>query len=378
MEMEVLILGWWVLTATDSPVALAVLGALRFGGTVLSPFIGAFADRLSRKRILLAIRFAFSLLAGTVMTLSLLDALAPWHVFVVVTLGGLMRPADMMLRQSLIADTVPRELVTQAMAFVRMTLDSARLIGALLGATLMAVLGMGWAYVLVTLCYLGSATLSLGIGEPVRAGAALAARTLGELAEALRVALGSTDIRAILVLAFLVNLTVLSITGGLLPLVARDVYGMDATGLGLMVATFAGGALTGSVTASAIARRVSPERLMLAATLAWHASMIGFAQVTTAAVGVPLLGLIGLLSSLAMVPMSASLLLAIPPAYRARIMGLRQLAVFGLPLGLLASGPLVEHIGIAATFSAYGAFGLLATVAVCLAWQRTGGGERSI
>ena len=374
--MEVLILGWWVLTVTDSPVALAVLGALRFGGTVLSPLIGAFADRLSRKRILVAIRLAFTVLAAIVMVLSLRDALAPWHVFVVVTLGGLMRPADMMLRQSLVADTVPRELLTHAMSFVRIQLDSARLAGALLGATLMAIIGMGWTYLLVTLFYLGSTLLSLGIAAPARVATPAAARTLRQLGEAMTVALRSIDIRAILVLAFLVNLTVLSITGGLLPLVARDVYGMDSTGLGLMVATFAGGALAGSVATSAIARRVAPERLMLAATLAWHALMMAFAQVSTPELGVPLLGLIGVLSSLAMVPMSSSLLLAIPPEYRARIMGLRQLAVFGLPLGLLASGPLIERAGIAATFTAYGALGLVATGVIWLLWARAQAGTR--
>lgn len=374
--MEVLILGWWVLTATDSPVALAILGALRYGGTVSSPLIGAFADRLSRKSILVAMRLAFAVLAAIVTALSLGDALAPWHVFVVVTLGGLMRPADMMLRQSLVADTVPRELLTHAMSFVRIALDSARLAGALLGATLMALLGMGWAYLLVTLFYLCSTVLSLGICEPARAGAPGATRTLRELGEALVVAMHSIDIRAILVLAFLVNLTVLSITGGLLPLVARDVYGLDSTGLGLMVATFAGGGVLGSVATSAFARRVAPERLMLAATLAWHALMMVFAQVSSPDLGVPLLGLIGVLSSLSMVPMSSSLLLAIPSEYRARIMGLRQLAVFGLPLGLLASGPLIERAGIAATFTAYGVLGLIATAAIWLLWARAQAGGR--
>ena len=97
------------------------------------------------------------------MTLGLSDWLAPWQAFVLVGFTGLLRPVDMMLRQSLIADSLPRELLTGAMSFSRMTLDSARMVGALAGAGLMASLGIGKAYVVVSVFYVLSTLLSLGI-----------------------------------------------------------------------------------------------------------------------------------------------------------------------------------------------------------------------
>jgi len=51
-EMETLILGWFVLVTTDSPLLLAAFAALNFSGTLLSPFFGVLADRVDRVRLL--------------------------------------------------------------------------------------------------------------------------------------------------------------------------------------------------------------------------------------------------------------------------------------------------------------------------------------
>jgi MFS family permease len=369
IEMEVLILGWYILTATESAFLLALLGALRFSGTLVSPIVGGYADRGSRKRMLVAIRATFTILASSLMVLALSDALAPWHVFVVATCGGLLRPADMMLRQSLVADTVPRDLLTNAMGFSRMTIDSSRIVGALGGAGLMAALGIGEAYIVVASFYLCSAVLSLRIKDNSAKRPTSSISPLAEVRAGLVFLATAPTIRYLLALAFLVNLTVLSITGGLLPLVAKNVYGLGSTGLGFMVAAYASGALLGSLVTATLLRSLRPERVMLISCIIWHLLMACFAHVETANVGIALLAIIGLVSSFTMVPMSSFLLLAIPAQLRARIMGLRQLAVFGLPVGLLISGALIESTSISATFTAYSVFGLLVTLLIWRIWH---------
>ena len=370
IEMEVIILAWYILVTTESALALAVLGALRFGGTLLSPLIGSVADKLSRKRMLVACRACFALLAVALMMSSLAGWVVPWQVYVVATITGLLRPADMMLRQSVIADAVPREILANAIGFSRTTIDSARIVGALAGASLMTLLGMGEAYVAVAGFYIVSVLLSLKIRDISKGLARSVARPVDDLKAAWRYSRHCADIKFILYLAFLVNLTMLCITGGLLPLVAKNIYGLEATGLGLMVAAFAGGAMTGSLIIATTLQRIRTERIMLGATLLWHVLMVGFAQIETATVGITWLAVTGLVSSFSMVPMASSLMLAIPIEYRARIMGLRQLAVFGLPLGLLISGPLIEWTGIGPTFSLYGVVGFLATLWIGWASRR--------
>jgi hypothetical protein len=50
-------------------------------------------------------------------------------------------------------------------------------------------------------------------------------------------------------------------------------------------------------------------------------------------------------------------------------MGVRSLAVYGLPLGLMAAGALVERIGFPGTITVYGAIGLALTGVIGAKWR---------
>jgi hypothetical protein len=70
-----------------------------------------------------------------------------------------------------------------------------------------------------------------------------------------------------------------------------------------------------------------------------------------------------------MTPLAAVMLRVTEPAYRGRVMGMRMLAIWGLPLGLLLSGPLIDRWGYAATASVYSGLGLLLTGAMAMYWR---------
>jgi hypothetical protein len=71
-----------------------------------------------------------------------------------------------------------------------------------------------------------------------------------------------------------------------------------------------------------------------------------------------------------MVPMAVILLRTAHPAFRGRVMGVRMLAVYGLPLGLLLSGPLIERIGFSLTGSLYSLVGIAFTLLIAARWRR--------
>jgi hypothetical protein len=77
----------------------------------------------------------------------------------------------------------------------------------------------------------------------------------------------------------------------------------------------------------------------------------------------------GFVQSLCMTPLAAVMLRATTPAYHGRVMGMRMLAIWGLPLGLLLSGPLIDRLGYAATAGMYSALGLLLTGAMAVYWR---------
>jgi len=367
-EMEILILAWYILVATDSPFLVGVLGALRFSGTLTAPIVGVIADRVSRKVMLMGLRTGAGLSAVALLLLAAFNLIEPWHVFVIAGISGFFRPADNVLRQALIADTVPRDMLMNASGLARTTQDTARIVGALLGAALLSQLGLGWAYVGVTFFYAASVLIGLGIAS-IRPVVSLDhVNPITDLKNGLRYMMDSPVIKPIMFLAFLVNLTAFPLTNGLLPVVARDVFGSDENGLARLVATFAVGALVGSLVMAALVKSRRPERFMMFVIVVWYVLLILFAGTESNTVGLPLLALIGASISFSMISMSVVLMTFTKFEMRGRVMGARMLAVYGLPVGLVVGGWLIERYGVQAAITGYALGGLVATGLAVLRW----------
>ena len=372
--MENLILGWYVLTATGSVEMLVAFASLAWLGSIFSPFFGIAGDRLGHRTLLCATRAVYVLLAATVATLTFTGALAPWHVFVIAALAGLMRPSDLVMRTVLVAQTMPANVLLRALAVSRTTSDTARIAGALAGTGSVALIGMGPAYVVVTALYATAFVLSLGVARaPARSADARrtsAAETLAHLKQAVDYIWHMPEQLAAFGMAFLVNLLAFPFFLGLLPYVAKEVYGVGQTGLGYLAAAFASGALAGSVLVARGHLPLRPARAMLANAAAWFVAILLFGETRSLALGLPLLFASGLLQSFCLVPLSAVMLRSASAEMRGRVMGMRMLAVWGLPIGLLAAGPVIAHVGYAATTLIYGGLGLAATIAIGYRWHR--------
>jgi predicted MFS family arabinose efflux permease len=231
---------------------------------------------------------------------------------------------------------------------------------------------MGPAYVAVCGFYAVSLALTFGVaGGGSRKPGAAAARgsPLRDLRDGLAYIRSTPSLRAVMYLAFLVNLTAFPLTGALLAHVAKDIYHLDQRGLGWLVASFATGALTGSMTLSVLSTAVAPARVMLVWGALWFVVTIGFAHAGGPVLGCALLLLAGLAQNLCMVPMAVTLLRVVPSAVRGCVMGVRMLAVYGYPVGLLAAGPLVERFGFAATAAAYCTVGLMFLLVIAVRWR---------
>ena len=376
-EMETIILGWYVLVATDSVLMLALFGALQYLGTLVAPLFGVAGDRAGARNVLCSMRAFYTLQAIALTALAYLDALGPLPVFAIGALMGIVRPSDLAIRYALVGETIPSRQLIGAMGISRTTTDSARVAGALTGASLVAVLGMGPAYTVVTGFYAISLLLTCGAAGRSRAeGVAIDPEglpvsrpsALRDLTEAFAYVWRTPPLLAAMTLALLVNFCAFPLTGGVLPYVAREVYGTDQTGLGYLAASFAFGALVGSLALSGNRRGIRSGRMMIIFTAAWFTMLLVFAWVDVLAVGIVVLILAGLCQTLALVPLSVMLMQNSDPRMRARILSLRMLAIYGLPMGLLASGPLIETFGYGATASGYGAFGLAVTALIAWRW----------
>src|SRR4051794_30064738 len=137
-----------------------------------------------------------------------------------------------------------------------------------------------------------------------------------ELLEAARAVWQVPTQFAAMVMAFVVNVTGYPFTLGLLPYVARDVYGTSQVGLGYLVASAASGCILASLILTGMRGAVQPARVVIVFSFVCHALIIVFGQVTGLAGGLLLLPVIGAAQMLCLLPMSVLLLRDAPPALR--------------------------------------------------------------
>jgi predicted MFS family arabinose efflux permease len=374
-EMETLILGWYVLVETGSVLLLTLFASLGYIGTLVAPMFGVVGDRIGHRDLLAMMRTVYAVLAASLMTLALTGHLNPLFVFVIAALMGIVRPSDLGVRGALVATVMPHDQLIGAISISRTTMDTARIAGALSGAALFASLGMGPAYVAIVSLYIVSTALTLCVVAPGKphpvgdlASEALRRSPMRDLKEGVAYVWTTPRMRAAIWIAFLANLTAYPLTNGLLPYIARTIYGTNQTGLGYLSASFAIGSLVGSIALSVIGG-IRVARLMIASTVLWYATLLLFVQMQTVPTAIACLMLAGFSQSLAMISIAVILMRTASEHFRGRVMGVRMMVIYGLPLGLLAAGSLIEEIGFAATGTLYAAGGLALMMAVVLHWR---------
>ncbi len=374
-EMETLILGWYVLVETGSVLLLTLFASLGYVGTLIAPMFGVVGDRIGHRDLLAMMRVVYALLAATLMTLIVTGHQSPLYVFVIAMLMGLVRPSDLGVRGALVATIMPHNLLIGAISVSRTTMDTARIAGALSGAGLFAALGMGPAYMAIVSLYIAATVLTLCVVAPRKphpvdetTGIALRHSPMRDLKEGVAYVWTSPRMWAAMWIAFLANLTAYPLSNGLLPYIARTIYGTNQTGLGYLSASFAIGSLAGSIALSLIGG-IRVARLMIAATVLWYATLLVFAQMQTVPTAIVCLLLAGFSQSLAMISIAVILMRTSSERFRGRVMGVRMMVIYGLPLGLLAAGSLIDEIGFAATGTLYAAAGLALMLAIVLHWR---------
>src|SRR5258706_1038732 len=369
-EMEALILGWYVLSATGSVQQLVIVAALAWLGSLFSPFFGVAGDRVGHRTLLCITRGIYALLAGILAALTLSGRLETWHVFAIAAVAGLVRPSDMVMRHALVGQTMPSGILLPAVAISRTTSDTARVVGAFAGAGGVALIGMGLAYVVVTLMYVTAFVLTLGVAgappSPPRE-----AHPIADLKETFTYVWGKPDLLGAFYMSFLVNMLAYPFVLGLLPYAAKEVYGIGQAGLGYLAAAFWIGALGGSLLVGAGGSPMRAARVMLFSGVLWFAATLLFGQTTTLALGLALLFFAGFVPSVCLSPLAAVMLRSAGEGMRGRVMGIRMLAIWGLPLGLLCAGPMIARFGYAATTFTYAGLGLAATLAIAYRWRES-------
>ena len=368
-EMEGIILSWYIIVESGSVLLLTVYGSLQYLGTLLSPLFGVIGDRIGHRNLLCIMRAGYFAFAMTIMTLAFTGIIRPTYILIVAACMGLIRSSDLVMRNALVGASMPPHVLVSAASVMRTTMDSARIAGSLAGAGLIALLGMGYAYIVIGTLYALSFFLTLGAYRSPKTQLPRAFTPLRDLGEGFRYVWNTPAAVAAMALAVLVNLTAFPLSQGLLPYVAREIYRVDQQGLGFLIASFATGSLIGSLVLTVGGRSWGMARLMVTSIVIWYGLLLVFPLLPSPHTGMVVLLIAGFAQSLAMVPMSVILLRTAEDRLRGRVMGVRMLAVYSLPIGLLAAGVLIQYLGFGTTVAIYCSVGVSCVLLVALRWR---------
>ena len=368
IEMEIIVLAMFVLRDTNSPLLVGLIGALKFAGTLLGPLYGLMVDRFDRKRLQVSVRIFGVVLASILTTLIINDTLQLWHAYLIVTAGSMVRMLDLVLVQALTADAVPANSLHGAIGLSRSTLDGARVVGALAGGTIFELLGLDVAYISITVLYLFATVAALKVETRTTASKVRNASIKSGLLEGLSYVRKSKFLPGLIFFSFLIEFSAFPVVNGLMTVVGDELYELGGTGIGLLAAVASLGALSGATCIGIRKNLANPTRIMIIGSTIWHFIMLLLALIPPLWLFALLLFIWGFSGGTTFVAMVVGLLRATPAETRGRVMGIRTLGIYGLPLGLLLGGWIAEESGSAAMIATLGGLGFIATLAAILKW----------
>ncbi|QAY63596.1 MFS transporter [Xylanimonas allomyrinae] len=333
---------WVVLThlTNNSGTAVGITTALQFlPFLLLSPYAGLLADRLPRRKLLMATQAAMGVLAFVLAALTLSGTVQLWHVYTLAFLLGVASAIDSPVRQTFVAELVPADNLPNAIGLNSASFNAARLIGPGAAGLLIAAVGAGWVFLIngvsfaatiVALAVMNTATLRVLPSAP---------RSKGQIREAMRYVRGRSDIVMIMAVMAVVSMFGLNfqLTSAMM---ARVEFGKGAGEFGVLGSVLAIGSLTGALLA---ARRERPRvRLVLGAGLAFAVATTLNALMPTFWSYLIFCVPVGLSSLTMMTAANATLQTSVDPAMRGRVMALYMMVFQGAtPIG----SPLVGWIG---------------------------------
>ena len=146
-RMELLALGYLVLRMTDSPFQVGLIAVfLNLPRPFFSLFAGLVADRLDRRRVLIGVHAIYSVISTVLLSLLVIGAIQPWHVFIAIFLQGSAKVLDDPSRRTAIFDLAGRERLASAMSLETINNNSGKIAGPLIGGVLIASTGFVGSY----------------------------------------------------------------------------------------------------------------------------------------------------------------------------------------------------------------------------------------
>jgi MFS family permease len=354
--MQTMAEGWLALQLTNSAFLVGLVAtAASVPILVFTMPAGAIVDRSDKLRIVRIAQFAFLCQASALWLLTVTDRMTIGHLLLLAFTGGLIASIEIPARQAMMIDLVGREDLPDAIALNSSGFNLARVVGPAIAAAVIARLGIAWCFFLNAASFVAVlAGLFMMQLPPWTANRHRTSPWQG-VVQVLRYIRKTPSVRALMLMV-----TVYSILGApmlaLMPVVAREMFGLGAGGYGLLLSFLGVGGLCGALGLAALGGRVSRIRLLTIASMVWPALLMVFSLTRTPLAGYLLLLAVGFVMILNGAISNGLLQGIVPDAFRGRIMAAYGLVVVGLAqvVGAFSGGLVAHFIGVADALFAAG------------------------
>jgi MFS family permease len=367
---------WLVFTLSgNNPIALGIAVALQFTPTLLlSLWAGVLADRVDKRRLLMAIQSVVGLQAVILGVLDVTGLVTLWQVYILCVVLGCLGALEVPTRQSFVGEMVGRDQITNAVALNSSIFNMARIVGPAIAGFAITWVGTGWLFLANAATTIAVITgLALMNPDKLFRGPAIP-REKGQLIEGLRYVRGRPDLMTVMVLVFFVSTFGITYFTSL-AIIAANVFGTQADGYGLLSTLLAVGTFTGALMAARRGTRGGPRvRLLIVAAFSLGAlEFVAAFMPVYLAFGIALVPL-GYATITFLNTANALVQTAVSPEMRGRVMGLYVLVLIGgNPIGGPMTGWMADTLGGRSPFYIGGAASALAAVVCAVILARRGG-----
>ena len=358
--LQFITIGWLALDITGSALHSILTVAVRaLPVLVLGPWGGVLADRWDRRKLVMGVQLVMvssALAFGALVAYGKIDSI--WHVYGYMLVSGVAFAFIQPTRQALVANTVPREDLGNALALNAMAVTSMRLAGAAISGILIETVGFQWNFFLESGLYAGMILLLAPMKTPHReASSSKKASPLADLKEGLRFIVGSREMLRLMVMNFVR-------TGVFMPLLLfLPAYTEEALGRGAgvstaMIVTMGAGGLLATVMISSFGFFTKKGLVTLLTLLSGSAVVLTLGLSQWIWLSVPVMLLMGLSQTHFIVANQTLIQTLVPDNLRGRVTSVWHYESGLIPLFAAITGGVGVLVGIDTAMAIGGAIAL--------------------
>lgn len=366
--------GWLVLQLTNSAFAVGLVTALgSLPILLLTLYGGVVADRVNKRRFVLTMQSLMVLEGLTLGILILTGRITVHWVMALAVFFGTLSAFEVPTRQALIADIIPRRDLLNAIALNSSAFNVARVIGPAIAGVLISTAGIAACYLVNAASYL-AVIASLMMMRKDTPPIPSTVSPLEALLQGFRYIFGNPWPRALITIIATFAIFGFSFIT-MMPVFARDVLHLDASGYGAILSSVGLGAATAAIFMAAAGGRVPQPLLVLGSAISFGLVLGAAALAPSFRSAIVLFTLAGCVMALNGIAANNMLQVEAPDYLRGRVMGFYSFVVLGMaPFGSLQAGWVAEHLGVRASIGIGGAACFV--VAAVVSWRMWGDRSR--